>query len=313
MNFNENSFLFSKKENKEDIKKFEIKNNQINPISQFTKINNLVYQHEEKEIEDIDDTDNLRYKDNFENNLNAVIVQRLDSCESSSNFKYSIDIPNISRNRLHQYLNEDLINALDTVPNIPNIHNSNNSISNDLKTSKSNKNNESNNIINNLDNYIIKNQNEINNGIYNYINKAPIYIPMKYRNKDINIENYQENNNEENNHIKNKEVKKTFKKSRNKFSNMNKKIKNKKQLNFREGDWICNSCGNLNFSFRIKCNICKLYKEFNKNIGAINKEIFQLNTNSQLMDSININYNFMNNMHMNVNNINNFNDVENKK
>ena len=28
----------------------------------------------------------------------------------------------------------------------------------------------------------------------------------------------------------------------------------------REGDWICNSCKNLNFAFRVECNRCKLPK-----------------------------------------------------
>ena len=28
----------------------------------------------------------------------------------------------------------------------------------------------------------------------------------------------------------------------------------------RSGDWICNSCKNLNFAFRIECNRCKLPK-----------------------------------------------------
>ena len=28
----------------------------------------------------------------------------------------------------------------------------------------------------------------------------------------------------------------------------------------RSGDWICNSCKNLNFAFRVECNRCKLPK-----------------------------------------------------
>ena len=50
------------------------------------------------------------------------------------------------------------------------------------------------------------------------------------------------------------------------FSNMPKycynKIYKRKQKPFteREGDWVCNSCKNLNFAFRVECNRCKLPK-----------------------------------------------------
>ena len=90
-----------------------------------------------------------------------------------------------------------------------------------------------------------------------------------------------------------------------------KKIKNKKLLEVREGDWICKICNNLNFAFRIKCNICKFYKEFNNNIESINKEMCNLNINSQLTNGKKSNYNFITSMNMNVNNINNFNDLKN--
>ena len=50
------------------------------------------------------------------------------------------------------------------------------------------------------------------------------------------------------------------------FGNMPKfcynKLYKRKQKPFteREGDWICNSCKNLNFAFRVECNRCKLPK-----------------------------------------------------
>ena len=53
------------------------------------------------------------------------------------------------------------------------------------------------------------------------------------------------------------------------FSNMPKycynKLYKRKQKPFteREGDWICNSCKNLNFAFRVECNRCKLPKGAN--------------------------------------------------
>ena len=40
-------------------------------------------------------------------------------------------------------------------------------------------------------------------------------------------------------------------------------IKEKKGKHFieRNGDWICSSCKNLNFAFRIICNRCHLLKD----------------------------------------------------
>ena len=38
-------------------------------------------------------------------------------------------------------------------------------------------------------------------------------------------------------------------------------IKNKGFIYERKGDWICQICNNLNFSFRTKCNRCKIPKE----------------------------------------------------
>ena len=55
------------------------------------------------------------------------------------------------------------------------------------------------------------------------------------------------------------------------FSNIpnycfNKLYKRKpKPFTEREGDWICNNCKNLNFSFRVECNRCKLPKDAKTN------------------------------------------------
>ena len=62
------------------------------------------------------------------------------------------------------------------------------------------------------------------------------------------------------------------------FSNIPKccynKIYKRKQKPFteREGDWICNSCKNLNFAFRVECNRCKLPKGADANANNNNKE-----------------------------------------
>ena len=39
-------------------------------------------------------------------------------------------------------------------------------------------------------------------------------------------------------------------------NNKKKKINKLKNYNIRKGDWLCNFCNNINFSFRIKCNLC---------------------------------------------------------
>ena len=46
-------------------------------------------------------------------------------------------------------------------------------------------------------------------------------------------------------------------KSKNKNKNKNKKI----NFEERKGDWLCLFCNNLNFSFRTKCNRCKMAKK----------------------------------------------------
>ena len=254
MNINENLIPFSQKEENNNQKELEInnniENNNYNPLPQLTKINKLNLQNEEKEIDEIDDTDNLKFKDDNQNNLNPCIKQRIDPCDSSSHFKYSIDIPNIPRDRLHDFLNEDLLNALDSIPNITNL---NNDMPNNGKVSVSKEKNESqgflgsflnsqqNNINNSLDinknnkkndinNFSEINNNNSNNNFQNNnnINNIPIYIPKKYRDKDNNNKKIQEIKNEENNQNieqnKNKEEDKIIKISkRNKFGNPKKK------------------------------------------------------------------------------------------
>ena len=74
---------------------------------------------------------------------------------------------------------------------------------------------------------------------------------MKYNNY-LNNDNFDymkiENNYTNNNTKTNKKKKK-------------KKIKKLKSYNIRKGDWLCPKCNNINFSFRIKCNICGINKE----------------------------------------------------
>ena len=59
----------------------------------------------------------------------------------------------------------------------------------------------------------------------------------------------------------------SYNESQDNYSNPNTNNKNnsnaktgKKHLDIRKGDWQCPKCSNLNFSFRVLCNRCKLPK-----------------------------------------------------
>ena len=50
----------------------------------------------------------------------------------------------------------------------------------------------------------------------------------------------------------------------NKKSKKSKKSNNPKHKGKRPFDWICNRCNNLNYSFRVYCNICNLPRNENQ-------------------------------------------------
>ena len=377
MNNNEQSFPIQNKDQNNEKNELEvnnIKNKNMNNsipenIQNLNQLQNLQNNNEkEKELEDQDGTDNLRYiSNNYNNNINFYIQQqRLDSCDSAAPYKFSIDLPNVPKQRLHEFLNDDLLNELDY--NSPNIPNLNAGLTNNKKLSISNENNDNNNPNNLFDfslypklndnnnkNGNINNQNKMNTNInqnmnyniqdynfgnnfnnmninnnynntfyfnnfqnFNYMNNnmnnlnfnmnnPQIYVPTKLRNKDqidkkeliYGQKNQQYNNKKEDqNNAKNKfdNNKKTGQNS--------KKDKNKKHFEIRAGDWTCNKCNNLNFSFRNKCNRCGLPKELNKKIEPMMLEVFGQNPNYQVMNGINTNIFYGN---ANVNNINNTN------
>lgn len=293
-----------------------MKNNETNNMIQQNQsdnqmINNLINQNEIKtnnpqnrdDLNDIDD--NLGFDNQNNNNAGSFFRPRIDSSNSLSlNYKFSIDQPNVPKQRLNEFLNYDLINELEASPNVTklnsgindNAQNTNNTGDNNPKNlygfslysqtnnqnygntnnfqninlNYNNSNNQS-NINNNYPN--IPNDNSINNNNYQNFNHQHItlnsnskaYIPLKYRKN--------EQNNQANN-LNNIKINKY------KYENANKNNpKNKKYFEMRDGDWICSRCKNLNFAFRNKCNRCSLPKELSKNNKQINPNMSNQNPN----------------------------------
>ena len=311
MNENESSFLasFNKKNNneaKDDMIDLNVNNKNHIKINKMIESNKII--SEDKEMEEL--YANLGYK---KNNYNYNdLKQRLDSIDSPINaqFKFSIDMPNVSKQRLHEYLNDDLLNALEVSPNIPKL---NNEIQNIKKKETDNSNKIINNPnslfgfslyppnnINNFDNqnnnyhqsiksfstathntnYNIENNN--NNDINNKLKADNINEDLKAYLKIENSPKYipiQMRNNEKN-HTNNitmniKQKKNEEKKQTNKFDKKkNRKGNGGRNFEVRIGDWTCSLCHNLNFSFRNKCNRCGVPKEIsNQQFLEIQKEI----------------------------------------
>jgi hypothetical protein len=171
--------------------------NKIN-INQKTS-NNL--EKKEKNIEEKEENDNLGYlpginHTNF-NNFNQK--QRLDSTDSPmvAQFKFSIDMPNVSKQRLNEYLNQDLLNALEESPNIPNL---NSELPNN-KNDNTNPENNPNNLFgfslypSNPQNIENNNNNSINNNM-NYMLESNFYPNKNYNQRDYtnNFQNVYNNN-----------------------------------------------------------------------------------------------------------------------
>lgn len=166
--------VIDNKQKKEETKNTEsqIKQNEFPiPLTQSSFTNDKV-----NDREDNDEVDNLRYNAGQNLICNIPRQQRLDSMGSPivPEAKFSIDMPGISKQRLHEYLNEDLLKELDESPNIPNVNNGNIEVS-PLNVKESGPNNP-NNLFNfslypsstnensdkKLENGIIKTQEELN-------------------------------------------------------------------------------------------------------------------------------------------------------
>ena len=290
--------------------------NQITYNIEKNNEQNININNNQNKEDDADDIDNLKYKDFVPQNsgIGPNLNQRLDSTDSpiAAQYKFSIDMPNVSKQRLHEYLNNDLLNALDVSPSISKLNSGlNPNISQNDMNNNNNPNNlfgfslypqaNNQNILNQNNNFqnVYLNNNNYNNFNYNYSNDNPNYY-QSYNNNyqnlayNVNINNAKEfiptkfrMNEQNNNNINNKKEIQTNPK--NKFSNGNKKNKQKgkKFFEVREGDWRCNQCNNLNFSFRNKCNRCNLPKELSQSYEPLNPEMINQNQQFQMMTGMN--------------------------
>ena len=222
-----------------------IQNNQNEPINinQITEKNVNIKQDNNHIDNEKGQYDNLAFNSKLILDVNKI-QPRKDS--ETPQIKFSIDLPNAPKQRLHEYLNNDLINALDnnlSNPSTPLLNNPN------LPQNQINNNNMDNitQISLNDDFNHYQNNNNMNNN-YNIFNQQ-----MKMNMIQNNMLNHMETN-IQNNKNHNKE-------------------KGKKPFEIREGDWTCFHCNNLNFAFRTKCNRCGLPKDVS--IKKYNMKIIQ--------------------------------------
>ena len=76
--------------------------------------------------------------------------------------------------------------------------------------------------------------------------------------------------------------------------------KMKKPFEIRAGDWTCSDCGNLNFSFRVKCNRCGILKETSeqKKSNIANNENAEGSNNTKENKNNNNTSNYYSNINM---------------
>ena len=224
----------SKEKNKEqDLNNNEIKDEKI-------KDKNKENENQNKDnILEYDDEENLRF-----NSKLLLDIDKNDKIKKESidlGIKFSIDYA--PQQRLHEYLNNDLIKALDnnlSNPQTPitQIYNNNNNINNNGDNQQFN--------IEQIPKIDLGSEKEKN------INQTPLSL-LKVNNFDYtkikNLTGPIYNKSNINSNINNSNI------------NQNIKEKPKKHFEIRAGDWTCFNCNNLNFAFRVKCNRCGLSKE----------------------------------------------------
>ena len=186
---------------------------------------------------------NVKYKE-FINNNEKLSFNNDNKIDLNLNCLF-IPEQNINNNLCDYNALQNQLYDMNYINNINNIKN--NLLNNNINKRKLSYNNEE-RIINNYYNKIF-NQNN------NYQNQETNYYTMLF--------SYNNNNNE--NNLQDNSLRTISNKS---IRNFKYKI-DKKPFDKRKGDWLCPKCHNLNFTFRIICNRCKIPKPKNINSGTI--------------------------------------------
>ena len=230
-------------------------NNQKEPIN-INQINEKIV-NVKQEINHPDNEkgqyDNLAFNSKLILDVNEI-QSRKDS--ETPQIKFSIDLPNAPKQRLHEYLNNDLLNALD-------------------------------NNLSNPSTPLVNPNNPLQNPQLTNINNIP-QISLNDDSNKIQFQNTNINNNINTNNMFNQQLQMNLLNHKNllnhitgnnKIQQQHMKEKGKKPFEIREGDWTCFYCNNLNFAFRTKCNRCGLAKE--DSIKKYNMKMLQNMYNNQ--------------------------------
>ena len=228
----------------------------------------------------------------FNNNININInyiknkdeIRNIKDDEGGGNKKNVITRENINQENKNTFSN--INNNTNT-----NINNTiNNNTNNNTNTNTSNNLNNNNNINYNKFNQNIENKAELGEG--RKVNTSKNYIPSHMQHPYIahmpfpyqaqqHIIQALQPNIHENKFDGNKKFNLIIP-----IQTMKKNPKMKKPFEIREGDWTCSDCGNLNFSFRVKCNRCGILKEVSEE-KKLNNNNEQDQKNNNIKDNNN--------------------------
>ena len=297
-------------------------------------INNLIISEKDKKDETQENSDNIDYDKKFWNiNINELQISDLNlKREHSSDPKSSVDTPDISKQHLKEYLNEDLLNALDVSPmvtpkNIPkdaaneNINEINNNeniipITDDMMNGTNNDLFQFSLYNNNSGNS--KNEKELNS---NKNENSNISIKNNPIDELIKISENSENNNEKNRKIQKEEEDFNDNGIMESFTPPNLNLNNDSPIDIKPNDFnnvINYDEKNINITKNININNNDEFKNLKEDEGGGNKNDNNINNlkDSPKKNILNTDINVNNSQNENIsksNNINKFSQILEKK